>query len=183
MFYVDNCPLCLRLWMHLGYLFLQFMWFGYVLFSDKPLKKRKPDPHPQDPGAVENHPGPQMAPQEAGLADHCTPLQHSHSDAQRWQEQSQQGPGVSSSSRLRRSGSQRNIPEGDRNRKEDQEGQQKDVSKGSAPVVVLQKLSHEEVQKLMKEKHKSSKGSHKPLQHSERSSRGMSVNYDDTHKH
>ncbi|XP_041957003.1 nipped-B-like protein A isoform X1 [Alosa sapidissima] len=146
--------------------------------KDKPLKKRRPDPHPQDPGAVEDQLGTQMAPQEAGAADHGTTRQHSHSDAQRLQEQSQQGPGVSSSSRLRQSGSQRNIPEGERDRKEDQGTQQRDIVKGSAPVVVLQKLSHEEVQKLIKEKHKSPRSSHKHHHHSERSSRDMQAGMD-----
>lgn len=136
------------------------------------MKKRRPDPHSHDSGAVEDHISPQMTPQESGAADRNAARQHSHSDAQRLQEQPQQGPGDSSSSRLRRSGSQRNIPEGERDRKEDQGMPQKDMVKGSSPVVVLQKLSQKEVQKLIKEKHKSPKSSHKHHHHSERSSRG-----------
>ncbi|KAL2091754.1 hypothetical protein ACEWY4_011552 [Coilia grayii] len=147
--------------------------------KDKPLKKRKADPHPQDPGAAEDPPGTRAAPQESGTAERSATRQHTH--AQRWQEPPQQGahPGASSSSRLRRSGSQRNIPEQDRDRtrREDQDGQQRDMGKGSAPVVLLQKLSQEEVQKLMKDKHKSSRSSHK---HSERPSKEMQALADPT---
>lgn len=140
--------------------------------KDKPLKKRRPDPQPQDIGAVtEDHSGPQ----EPSLADPSTPQRGSQGG---WQEPLQKHPprgqGGSGTNRLRRSKSHRtNIPEEEgQDQAEEQRGDQdgevtavhtaaRDAAKGSSPVVVLQKLSQEEVQKLIKEKHKGSKSSHR----------------------
>uniref|UniRef100_A0AAY4CDS9 Nipped-B protein n=1 Tax=Denticeps clupeoides TaxID=299321 RepID=A0AAY4CDS9_9TELE len=162
--------------------------------KDKPLKKRKPDSYPQEPGSgstapsggMGDHTGNQMAPQEASSAmDQTTAGPLPGLEAQRWHPEIQQAlEGVGKGgSRAEQKAQIQQLPGIAKNASEmlrdvkvkvqrleetlknkerkDRVGQLKDLSRTSKPVVVLQKLSREEVQRLIREKHGSSSKSHK----------------------
>ncbi|XP_063051762.1 nipped-B-like protein A isoform X2 [Engraulis encrasicolus] len=175
--------------------------------KDKPLKKRRADPHPQDTGATVEDPhavtsaGPRSGPQEPGMGTGVPERSSTRQQGQRWQEQQQQqqqqGPGGSSSNRLSRR-SNRNIPEPEPDRREQQDQQphrsqqqqqkqqeheeevQKEMGKGPAPVVLVQKLSYEEVQKLLRDKQKSSRSTSHNRHPPERSHREVHQRMDST---
>uniref|UniRef100_A0AAY4CAB0 Nipped-B protein n=1 Tax=Denticeps clupeoides TaxID=299321 RepID=A0AAY4CAB0_9TELE len=153
--------------------------------KDKPLKKRKPDSYPQEPGSgstapsggMGDHTGNQMAPQEASSAmDQTTAGPLPGLEAQRWHPEIQQAlEGVGKGgSRAEQKAQIQQLPGIAKNNKErkDRVGQLKDLSRTSKPVVVLQKLSREEVQRLIREKHGSSSKSHKHRLYSGRSVKG-----------